>query len=118
MTREHFEAGDRVDAISVAGAAFDLYRHGPIFCEVFTLDACYLVPILISTARGSGTLDAFLDELRRALPDRPILFVNVINQRLRPRLLARGFGLWDPDDAAVAAIADEVDALTSTSRRV
>lgn len=97
MDKTHFARGDRVDAMSVAGADFDRYQLGPISADVFTFSSFYCVPILISTEPGSGTLDAFLDALRAALPDKPIAFMNVINQGLRPRLLARGFGIIDLD---------------------
>lgn len=115
MTKEHFAAGDQVDAISVAGAAFDRYRHGPIYCDVFPLSAIYVIPILFSTQRGSGTLDAFLDALRAELPDKPIVFLNVINHRLRPRLLAKGFAVVDPD--AIPALRADVEALIDFAHR-
>lgn len=95
MNVRHFERGDRVDPISVAGEPFDIYSLGPIWCEVFKLTNAYLVPIMVSSKPGSGTLDTFLAALRTELPDKPIVFVNVINARLRPRLLGLGFGVLD-----------------------
>jgi hypothetical protein len=82
----------------VTGTTAENYTLGPITAEVFALSTCYLVPMLFSVEPGSGTLDAFLDALRAELPDKPIIFVNVINARLKPRLQARGFGLLNLDE--------------------
>ncbi len=91
MTRTHYEAGDQIDAISCAGEAQDVYEQDDILASVFTREHAYYVPIIYSATPGSGKLDAFLDALVAWLPDKPVVFVNVINGRLSEHLSKRGF---------------------------
>lgn len=103
MKVRHFETGEEVDPISTAGEPFDQYEQDGIRAGVFTTPDAYYIPTLESAAPGSGRLGAFLQTLREMLTDRPIRFVNVINERLRVRLVREGFEIVDSEAITVSS---------------
>lgn len=85
----HFEEGEQVDALSVAGQDFTQYTVWPITAQVFEVGDEYWIPLIDSADMGSGTLGNFLTILQQHL-GKPPIFINVINSRLRKKLEGMG----------------------------
>ena len=89
MTVRHIKKGERVDALSVAGEDFRQYKMWPITADIFDVGEECWCPLINSDEKGHGTLSVFLVALRKKF-DKPLVFINVINGRLRKRLEKEG----------------------------
>ena len=92
METHFYAAGEQIDQLTFAGQDMLVCEQDGIKADVFEQLDSYLVPCIESRSPGGGKLNQFLNDLRNELPKlyKPIVFVNVVNPRLKIHLEKRG----------------------------
>jgi len=86
----NYKKGERIDCMTIAGEDFDIATDDNIRIDCFLQKEFVQIPNLESLKQGTGKLDELLKEIELYY-QKPLLFMNVVNYRLKIHLRNLGY---------------------------